>query len=174
MIKIEDRFWYVLHTRSRFENVVNEGLIKKSIDVFLPKILIRSKRTDRKKMIRVPLFPGYLFVKTDLNPQEHLEILKTTGAVRLIGNIDGPKPVPDEAVQSLMIMVKTDDPITTGQMYKKGDRVIVVCGPFTGVIGHFIRYGGKGRVVVNIEVLGQCAGVDVCEDDIEKVPDIMS
>jgi transcription termination/antitermination protein NusG len=174
MIKIEDRFWYVLHTRSRFENVVNEGLIKKSIDVFLPKILIRSKRTDRKKMIRVPLFPGYLFVKTDLNPQVHLEILKTTGAVRLIGNIDGPKPVPDEAVQSLMIMVKTDDPITTGQMYKKGDRVIVVGGPFTGVIGHFIRYGGKGRVVVNIEVLGQCAGVDVCEDDIEKVPDIMS
>lgn len=174
MINKEDRFWYVLHTRSRFENVVNEGLIKKSIDVFLPKILVRSKRTDRKKMIRIPLFPGYLFVKTDLNPVEHLEILKTTGAVRLIGSTDGPKPVPDEAVQSLMIMVRTDDPISTGQMYKKGDRVVVIYGPFAGVIGQFIRYGGKGRVFVNIDVLGQYAGVDVSEDDIEKLPDIMS
>jgi transcription termination/antitermination protein NusG len=174
MINKEDRFWYVLHTRSRFENVVNEGLIKKSIDVFLPKILVRSKRTDRKKMIRIPLFPGYLFVKTDLNPVEHLEILKTTGAVRLIGNTDGPKPVPDEAVQSLMIMVRTDDPISTGQMFKKGDRVVVIYGPFAGVIGQFMRYGGKGRVLVNIDVLGQYAGVDVSEDDIEKLPDIMS
>jgi len=148
--------------------------MKKSIEVFLPKILVRSKRTDRKKMIRVPLFPGYLFVKTDLNPLEHLEILKTAGAVRLIGSTDGPKPVPDEAVQSLMIMVRTDDPISTGQVYKKGDRVIVVYGPFAGVVGQFIRYGGKGRVVVNIEVLGQYAGVDVNEDDIEKLPEIMS
>lgn len=174
MIKIENRYWYVLHTRSRFENVVNEGLIKKSIEVFLPKILVRSKRIDRKKMIRVPLFPGYLFVKTDLNPLEHLEILKTAGAVRLIGSTDGPKAVPDEAVESLMIMVRTDDTISTGQLYKKGDRVIVVSGPFEGVIGRFIRYGGKGRVVVNFEVLGQCAGVEVSEDDIEKVPEIMS
>lgn len=174
MIKIKDPSWYVLHTRSRFENVVNEGLMKKSVEVFLPKILVRSKRTDRKKMIRVPLFPGYLFVKTDLNPSEHLEILKTVGAVRLIGSTDGPKPVPDEAVQSLMIMVRADDVISTGEMYRKGDRVVVVYGPFAGVVGQFIRYGGKGRVVVNIEVLGQCAGVDVSEDDIEKVPDIMS
>lgn len=174
MIKIENRYWYVLHTRSRFENVVNEGLVKKSIEVFLPKILVRSKRIDRKKMIRVPLFPGYLFVKTDLNPLEHLEILKTAGAVRLIGSADGPKAVPDEAVESLMIMVRTDDTISTGQLYKEGDRVIVVSGPFVGVIGRFIRYGGKGRVVVNFEVLGQCAGVEVSEDDIEKVPEIMS
>lgn len=144
------------------------------MDVFLPKILIRSKRRDRKKMIRIPLFPGYLFVKTDLNPVEHLEILKTIGAVRLIGNSEGPKPVSEEAVQSLQIMVGTDEPISTGPMLRKGDRVIVVYGPFAGVIGEFLRYGNKGRVVVNIDLLGQCAGVDVNEDEIEKVPDIMS
>ena len=57
--------WYVLHTKSRFENVVYDGLCKKSVDVFLPKVMVRSKRRDRKLMIRVPLFPGYVFVKTD-------------------------------------------------------------------------------------------------------------
>jgi transcriptional antiterminator NusG len=97
--------WYVLHTKSRFENVVNEGLIKKSIEVFLPKIQVKSKRRDRKAMIRVPLFPGYLFVKSDLNPYEHLEIVKTAGAVRLIGNKDGPIPVPSDTIKSLEIMV---------------------------------------------------------------------
>ncbi|MBW2597899.1 MAG: UpxY family transcription antiterminator, partial [Deltaproteobacteria bacterium] len=154
--------WYVLHTKSRFENVVNEGLVKKSIEVFLPKIQVkiqvRSKRRDRKAMIRVPLFPGYLFVKSDLNPYKHLEIVKTVGAVRLIGNKDGPIPVPSETIKSLEIMIGGNNTVITGSRFKKGDRVVVVYGPFTGVTGTFVRYRGKGRVIVNIEALGQFAG----------------
>jgi transcription elongation factor/antiterminator RfaH len=166
--------WYVLHTKSRFENVVNEGLMKKSIEVFLPKVQVKSKRRDRKAMIRVPLFPGYLFVKSDLNPNEHLEIVKTVGAVRLIGNKDGPIPVPSDTIKSLEIMVGGNNPVITGTRFKKGDRVIVVYGPFAGVIGTFARYKGKGRVIVNIEALGQFAGVDVSEEDIEKLHEILS
>jgi transcriptional antiterminator NusG len=166
--------WYVLHTKSRFENVVNEGLVKKSIEVFLPKIQVKSKRRDRKAMIRVPLFPGYLFVKSDLNPYEHLEIVKTVGAVRLIGNKDGPIPVPSDTIKSLEIMVGGNNTVITGTRFKKGDRVVVVYGPFTGVIGTFVRYRGKGRVIVNIEALGQFAGAEVSEEDIEKLPEILS
>lgn len=153
--------------------MVNEGLIKKSIEVFLPKVRVRSKRRDRKVMIRAPLFPGYLFVKTELNPYEHIEIVKTVGAVRLIGNKDGPIPVPSETVQSLKIMVKGSNTVLTGARFKKGDRVMVVYGPFAGVVGTFARYRGKGRVVVNIEALGQFAGADVNEEDIEILPELM-
>jgi transcription elongation factor/antiterminator RfaH len=168
------QLWYVLLTKSRFENVVNEGLLKKDIEIFLPKVTVRSKRRDRKTMIRVPLFPGYLFVKTDLHPQHHLEIVKTVGAVRLLGNKQGPVPVPDENVASLKIMVSTDYPVTTGHRLQKGDRVLVVSGPFTGVVGTFVRYRGKKRVIVNIEALGQYAGVEVSEADIEIVPKILT
>ena len=113
--------WYALHTKSRFENVVHEGLNKKSLEAFLPKVLVRSKRRDRKVMIRVPLFPGYLFVKTDLNPSEHIEIVKTAGVVRFIGNKDGPISVPDTTIESLKVMVESDQTITTGYRFKKGD-----------------------------------------------------
>ncbi|PIP37678.1 MAG: transcriptional antiterminator [Desulfobacterales bacterium CG23_combo_of_CG06-09_8_20_14_all_52_9] len=164
------RKWYVLHTKSRFENVVTEGLTKKSLEVFLPKIQVQSRRKDRKLLIRAPLFPGYVFVKTDLNPYQHLEIVKTVGAVRLIGNKTGPVPVMDETVTSLQIMVAGDHTILTGSRLKRGDRVMVVNGPFTGVTGIFIRYKSQGRVVVNIEALGQYAAVDVDQDDVEKIP----
>ena len=169
--KIDDS-WYVLHTKSRFENVVNEGLTKKSLEVFLPKIQVRSKRRDRKVMIRVPLFPGYLFVKTNLEPYEHIEIVKTVGAVRLVGNKDGPIPVPSESIDSLKIIVQGNDSVTTGSRFKKGDRVIVIHGSFAGVVGTFVRHRGKGRVIVNIEALGQYAGVNVSEEDIELLPKI--
>ena len=166
--------WYVLHTKSRFENVVTNALAKKSTEVFLPKIQVKSKRRDRNIMIRVPLFPGYIFVQSDLRPEHHIEILKTAGAVRLIGNKDGPVPVPLETVESLKIMTQTDHPVTTGNHFKRGDNVIVVRGPFTGITGIFERYRGLSRVVVNIEALGQFACVDVNEDDIEKLPKIFS
>ncbi len=153
--------------------MVSDRLLKKSMDAFLPKIKVKSRRRDRKLMIRVPLFPGYLFVKTDLNPTEHIEILKTVGAVRLVGNKDGPISISDETIESLRIMIATENPISTGSRFKKGDRVMVVYGPFAGVTGTFVRYRGKGRVIVNIEALGQYAGVDVSEDDVEKLPEIL-
>ncbi len=166
--------WYVLHTKSRFENVVHDGLFKKNIEVYLPKIKVPSKRRDRRMMIRVPLFPGYVFVKSDLNPYRHLEIVKTVGAVRLIGTKQGPVPVPEDTIASLKIMVSVDQPITTGSRLRKGDRVMVLNGPLAGVIGTFVRYRGKGRVVVNIKALSQYAGVDVEEKDVERMPDILS
>ena len=169
-----ERLWYVLHTKSRHEKVVNDGLLRKSMEVYLPNVTVRSKRRDRKVTIKTPLFPGYLFVKTDLHPQTHLEIVKTAGAVRLIGNKKGPLPVADETIESLKIMVTSDYPVTTGYRLNKGDKVMVLYGPFAGVVGTFVRYGGKGRIMVNVEALGQYAGVEVSEDDIEIIPKIIS
>jgi transcriptional antiterminator NusG len=169
-----EHLWYVLHTKSRHEKVVTDGLLKKSIEVYLPLVTVRSRRKDRRVMIRVPLFPGYIFVKTDLHPSSHLEVVKTAGAVRLIGNNQGPVPVPDETVNSLQIMVESNHAVTTGNQLKSGDRVMVVYGPFAGVVGTFVRYGGRGRVIVNIEALGQYAGVEVNEEDIEIIPKILT
>lgn len=166
--------WYVLHTKSRFENVVNEGLQKKSIEAFLPKVKVPSKRRDRKLVIDVPLFPGYLFVKTVLHPTAHLEIVKTVGVVRLIGCKDGPVPVSAETIESLKIMVSSGLPVTTGSRFQKGNQIMVVSGPFTGVSGIFVRYRGTGRVVVYIEALGQYAQVEVNTEDIEIIPKILS
>jgi transcription elongation factor/antiterminator RfaH len=162
--------WYVLHTRSRFEKVVHEGLIKKSHEVFLPQMRMRSRRRDRRVMLDVPLFPGYVFIRSNLHPDHHLDILKTVGAVRLIGNKEIPVPVPDETVDSLKIMVSRQSDIKTGSRLRKGDRVMVIQGPFAGVVGTFARYRGVGRVVVHIEALGQYASVEVDEDDIEALP----
>jgi transcription elongation factor/antiterminator RfaH len=174
---VDDQFipaWYVLHTKSRFESVVNDALLKKALEVYLPRTRVRSRRRDRRLMITVPLFPGYLFVRTDLEPLERLEIIKTPGVVRMVGNKDGPLSVPDQTIASLKIMTATDLPVTTGTRFRRGDRVMVVNGPFTGVVGSFILYKGQGRVIVHIEALGQYAGVEVYEDDIEALPKIMA
>ena len=42
-----------------------------------------------------------------------------------------------------------------------------------GVKGEFTRHKGKSRVVIKIDVLGQYAGVEVDENNIEKLPEFL-
>jgi transcriptional antiterminator NusG len=174
---IEDPFipqWYVLYTKSRFESVVDLGLKGKNIESFLPKIKTRSRRRDRKVVLNTPLFPGYLFVKTDLYPEKHLEILKTPGVVRFIGSQNGPMPVSPDTIESLIIIVTAESDIFSGRGMMKGARVMVTRGPFTGVIGTFVHYKGRHRIVVNIETLGRYASVEIETEDVAALPEIFS
>lgn len=165
-----ENLWYALHTRSRFENVVFDNLTKKSFETFLPKMKKPSKRKDRRVVLDVPLFPGYIFVKTDLTPENHLSILKTIGVVRVLGSPRGPVPVPEESLSSLQIMVAANQEIFTAPTFLKGETVIVTRGPFEGITGIFLKDLGQGRVIVNIDILGQSAAVHVSDTDIERVP----
>lgn len=165
------RRWYVLHTKSRFENVVRDNLKGKRLEAFLPKMTVVSKRKDRRAMIKAPVFPGYVFVRTDLDPREHVEILKTTGAVKLIGVQNGPVPVPESQIESIRIMTAAEGRIHTGDRFRPGQQIMVMSGPFAGVVGSFVRHGAVGRVVVYIQVLGRFAAVEVEEDEVEILPD---
>ena len=76
--------WWALHTRSRFEQKVHTGLCGKSLEAFLPRIEVMSRRKDRRKKILVPMIPGYVFVRSALAPEEYHRIIQTVGVVRII------------------------------------------------------------------------------------------
>jgi len=127
-------------------------------------------------MINFPLFPGYLFVKAGSDPASQLAVLKTTGAVRLLGNQSGPVPVPEQQVESLKLLTRVDSNLVTGPItgLKKGDPVMILEGPMAGFQGEFVHHKGKGRVIIKIDLLGQYAGVEIEADHIEKLPDLFA
>ncbi|MCF8093442.1 MAG: UpxY family transcription antiterminator [Desulfotignum sp.] len=168
--------WFALLTRSNFEQIVFDQITRKKINAFLPKTRKSSRRKDRKRIIEVPLFPGYLFVRSCFDAAHQLTILKTLGAVRLLGNGQGPTPIPDTQIDSLKIMTSTGTDLITGSCIrlKKGDPVMVLEGPMAGLKGEFFQYKGRGRVIVKISLLGQWAGVEMNEDNVEKIPSLLS
>ena len=172
-MKIE-RQWYALLTRSNFEQTVYNAVCKKKIEAFLPRTRKQSRRKDRKLMIEVPLFSGYVFVKSTPAPVDQLPILKTTGAVRLLGNTRGPVKVPDAQIQSLKLLTSAGTDLITGTTVtlKKGDPVMILEGPMAGLRGEFFEHKGQGRVIVKVDLLGQYAGVEVDSDNVEKIPEL--
>ncbi len=161
--------WYVLHTKHNFENVTTDHLLNKEFQVFNPKTKKSSRRKDRNKILEVPLFKGYIFVRALLNAPNHVEILKSTGAVRLLGYQDGPVPVKNTVIDSLKIMVGTEKEIRTGNILKKGDPIVVTYGPLKGLTGYFLRHKGNDQVAVYIHALEQFASIEIHQDDIEYI-----
>jgi transcription termination/antitermination protein NusG len=161
--------WYAVHTRSRFEQKVFDGIHSKSIEVFLPRIQVISRRKDRHKKIFVPLLPGYVFVNSLLEPAEYLNILKTAGVVRLIGFEGKPVPAKNDEINSLMILDGTDRSVQNTVYMSKGDRVMIMEGPLKGLVGFYIKAKGQGKVVVSVDLLNRSLEVDIEDWALEKI-----
>ncbi|MBU4425093.1 MAG: UpxY family transcription antiterminator [Proteobacteria bacterium] len=163
--------WYALHTRSRFEQKVYDGLCGKSLEAFLPRIQVMSRRKDRRKMIMIPMIPGYVFVRSLLQAEEHLQILKTVGVVRMVGFRGKAAPANEEEISSLMILDGTDRTVQNRDYMKKGDRVIIAEGPLKGLIGFYLHHKDKtDRVVVSVELLHRSVEVEIEGWALERVP----
>jgi len=162
--------WYAVHTRSRFEMKVFDGFSGKSIEAFVPKIQVMSRRKDRRKKILIPLLPGYVFVHFDMTPEVYWDIIKTTGVVRMVSFRGEPVPAKDEEIASLMILDGTDRTVQNRTYINKGDRVTIMEGPLKGLVGFYLRHKGQSRkVVVSVELLQRSLAVEIEDWALEKI-----
>jgi transcription antitermination factor NusG len=162
--------WYVVHTRSRHETKVQSGLEARGLEVFLPRITLRSRRRDRFQLLSAPLFPGYLFVRTDLSPWAYDGIIRHQGVVRILGSKDRCVPVAPETVASIQSILESGRSFYPWPRLLPGRRVRVVAGPLCGAIGTIRRRKpGKCRLVVGVELLGRSVAVDLEEECVEPL-----
>jgi len=165
--------WYAVHTRSRHEDRVYAGLTQKSIHTFLPKIEMWSRRRDRRKKIQIPMFPGYLFVELfSLDSQTRLNVLKTFGVVRMLGNPKGaePIPVPDAKIEAIQRIIQSKVEVHQIQYPKVGEPALIIDGPFTGIEGVVVSTDfSKELFVISIELLQRSVAIKLEGFQIKKI-----
>ncbi len=159
--------WYAAYTRCNHERVINKLLNEKGIITFLPQIIVPSRRKDRKILIKRPLFPNYLFVELNEARENWMKVFRTPGVVRICGN-GRPRPVPDDAIESIRIFVNSDRNIYPLPYLQKGSKVQVVSGPLAGAIGILVKEDPKRRrLVVSIELMGQSVTASLYDDEVK-------
>ena len=162
--------WYAIYAQVRHESKVHSRLLAKSFECLLPQMERWSRRRDRRKKIQVPIFPGYLFVRSSLDNYEQLKILQTPGVVRIIRNEDGPLPVTDSQMSSLITLLSNATVLTVHPYLKEGMLVRIVNGPLYGCEGILVRKKHeKSRLVVAIDIIQQAVSVELNEDDVEPI-----
>jgi transcription antitermination factor NusG len=159
--------WYALWTKSRHEFKAEEALLNKGFEVFLPTIVKQSIRKDRKKYYKAPLFPGYIFIKTDLYTDIYIDIVRTHGIVNVLGWKEKKAPsIPEKQIESLKILVDRNIPLENHPFLKVGSYVKVIKGPLKGVIGIIKSIKNKRRLIVQVDLLKRAISCEISADDV--------
>jgi transcriptional antiterminator NusG len=166
---LDQAAWYVIHTCGKHETKVEINLQKKGLEIFLPRTAVLSRRRDRKRLLQVPLFPGYVFAHVQLSHETYSHIIKSPGVVRLLGWNGEFYPVPQDTIDSIRIMLASRRSCYPWENLQQGQCVRIVEGPLAGAIGRVERINGKKRrLVVTVELLSRSVAVDLENEAVEQ------
>ncbi|MFZ0547593.1 MAG: transcription termination/antitermination NusG family protein [Candidatus Promineifilaceae bacterium] len=163
--------WYALHVKPHKERPVCELLETKEMEVFYPHLKVKPVNPRSKK--ERPFFPGYMFVRLDLN-DEGVNVLRwTEGTYGLVSFGDEPVVVPENMINELKRRMQAIEEVggLVFEDLKQGDRVRITKGPFEGYDAIFdARLSGKDRVQVLLAYLNDHPiRVQIDAAEIEKV-----
>lgn len=142
--------WYVACTFARHEKAIADRLRSKDVETYLPLYWTVHSWGQRRVKLELPLFPGYIFVKTEIT--RRARILEHPGVVRLVGLNGKATPLADEDMEKLRASLSA----CKAEPYpylSAGKRVRIKSGPLMGVEGTIIRRKGAVRLVVQIDLI---------------------
>ena len=157
--------WWVAHTKSRNEKALAHDLIRKDISYFLPMNWKVQRRMGRKTRSLLPLFSGYLFFCGDEN--QRVEVLRTNRVANLIEVKDQQKLLED--LLQVEQAFRAGATLVPHRYIKAGQRCQVTTGPLADLQGIVIRTKTDTRLVLQINMLGQAASVEIDTDVIEII-----
>jgi transcription antitermination factor NusG len=157
--------WWAVYTRHQHERVVAEALAAKDFEVFLP--LYESTRhwKDRSKVLSLPLFPCYLFVRSSLDRK--LQVATTPGVHMILTRGERVAVVPNAEIAAIQRAVGGSFRIEPFPFLKCGTRVRVIRGALEGVEGFLIRKKSMFRLILSVDMLAQSVAVEVHASDVK-------
>jgi len=155
--------WYVLWTRSHCEQQVHNQLAAKGFRLFLPRMDTWARRNGTRYRTSVPMFPGYVFVHHVMDKDSYIEVRKTTGLVKLLGEQwDRLAIVPDREIEAIQKIHQSRLPALPHPYLREGQRVRITGGLLANVEGILLRTKfNKGLLVVSVDLLQRSVAVEV-------------
>ncbi len=161
--------WYAVYTKHQHEKTAKDYLAGHGIEVLLPLYRTVRRWTDRNKIVFLPLFPCYLFVRTSL--ERKTDILKTPGVFSLVESGGHACEIPDSEIDAIVRATNSATRVEPHPYMKTGDRVRIRHGALAGIEGILTRFKGQFRIVLNMNILQKAMAVEVDLATVERVPD---
>ena len=182
--EIQGPRWYIVHTYSGQEDVVEKNLRlriqsldmqDRIIQVLVPteeEVVFKDgkRRSERKK-----LFPGYILVQLEMDDESWYAVRNTPGVTGFVSSEDEsdkrPKPVPleDKQIEDILKQVESDATrVKIG--LEMGETVRITEGPFVDFIGAVNDIDeGKGKVRVLVSFFGRETPVELDFLQVERI-----
>jgi transcription antitermination factor NusG len=151
--------WFALRVRPNYEKPVAATLRGKGLHEYLP--LVRSQRqwSDRVKVLDLPVFPGYLFCR--LNLEDRMPLVTTPGFLYIVGIGKTPAPIEESEILAIQSVLHSGLPVTPWPSLVVGQKVQLQYGPLRGLEGVLTKIASQHRIYVSVTLLQRSISVEV-------------
>jgi transcription antitermination factor NusG len=161
--------WFAVRTRSRHEKIVANQLRSRGVTAFLPLVTQVHRWSDRKKIVEVPLFPGYTFVRVVPSSEQYLRVLRVYGVSSFVGVRGEGTPIPDKQIADIQVVLTSNAAYAICPFLKVGQRVRIRGGCLDGVEGLLVGRRGDRKLLISVEPMQQSLAIDLQNYDVEVV-----
>ena len=172
--------WYAVHTYSGFEDNVklaleerinSSGFKKYFGDIIVPKEdIIEKTAKGGKKKVKRKFFPGYIFVRMNVNT-DSWHLLKATPKVTgFVGDQLNPMPVDESEMEKIVAQITEGIKRPKAKIeFSKGDSVKITEGPFSGFNGVINEIKpDKSKLEVLVSIFGRATPVELDFTQVER------
>ena len=166
--------WYVLHTLTGYENMVQNNLYKTIeslslqdyiLEVKVPMEDVIEEKNGKKKVVQRKLLPCYVLIKMRYTDNLWHTIVNTRGVTGFTGPAGRPLPLPDDEVRKLHL-----EKIAIDLDIAVGNKVKVILGPLEGFVGDVVSVDKENqKCKVSVEMFGRQTPVDLDYSQIEII-----
>jgi transcription antitermination factor NusG len=157
--------WWALYTRHQHEKVIAQILGTKGFEVFLPLYESVRRWKDRNKLLSLPLFPCYVFIRGGLSRRSL--VVTTPGVHMALYNGERIAVIPNEEIEGIRRAVAGPFRAEPHPFLRCGERVRVTRGSLEGIEGVLVRKKSLYRLVLSVDMLAQSVAVEIDAADVE-------
>jgi transcription antitermination factor NusG len=165
----ESPAWFAVQTRPRHEKKVLAELQEKGVSTFLPLVSSTRQWSDRRRVVEIPLFPQYVFVRIAQTLQTRVFVLRTNGVTNFVGTRGLGVPIPDDQIERVQTVVTHGIPATPHAFLNVGKRIRIRGGALDGLQGILTAVTGDQTLVVSVELIQRSMAIRIAGFSIEPV-----
>jgi len=161
--------WYALQTVPRHEKAVGTQLQLDGLDVFVPTFRKESKWSDRSKLLDLPIFPGYAFLRSSDISLDRKYIYRSRSVVRLLSGSAGPAEIPEQEILAVRRATQGGAAVEPVPYLNVGQRVRIKNGALQGLEGALVKLGRDNCLVISVDLIQRSISIRIQGYEIEPV-----
>lgn len=179
IVDVKEKKWYTIKVQNNREKSVSERIktdMKKyyesDLNFLIPTKAVGSVKDGKKVIKEQILYPGYVFVETEMIEKVEYLVKGTTGATNVLKDSKGHAlPLKPAEIQK-MIVEKEKTKEVAESSFVVGEKIEIISGSFTKFRGVIETLDSeKNKVKVEVPIFGRPTSVELTITEIMKVVD---
>ena len=166
----EESCWFAIHTRPRYEKKVTAELQGKGIEAYLPLYSDTHQWSDRRRVVELPIFPGYVFLRAASSMNSRVSVLRTNGVIHFVGSRNMGTAIPDYEIEAVRLVVKRNSSFVPHPYGPQvGQQVRIRGGCLDGLTGVLRAVNGDDNLIISVNLIQRSIAMRVKGYEIEAI-----